>query len=497
MRMPDPNLSVTSVLPRISCKYAACRQKETQTLHAKSTGPLGGSRGNPLDPVRQVLRSPGQPLDPTTLAFFEPRFGRDFSKVRVHTDPGAAASAKAVNAQAYTIGSDLVFGAGRYTPRTDTGRQLLAHELAHFLQQRDTAPVLRRFGDPSQAPAVLSCPIADAIFPATDFLLFPNNVSELTPGQKSRLNAFAASWHAQGGGVAVRIDGFASEPGDQAYNWQLSCARALAVQTELLTPSDAATIGIPQGFLQVFMHGETSEFGDEAQNRRVTLFLPSVKPSEPPTPEQPEDQSPAEGGEKESVYHATRDVLRDFLVGTTLTDLILARDHPSHVYGPDHPWTMELQSHPHMAQVRDNIYSVLVQYCKEKSSGQTLPEKLPQLGGRDDFNLNTLSLGKNAIWFFNDALNWFSWGRSGQKSAYLFGSFRLAWYANAPTCNNGLGSTQVKFYAWDVAHVGSAIRVPKTDVPLINIGDQPLGPGLPLNDVPIAWYWTTQYIFSY
>ena len=295
MRMPDPNLSVTSVLPRISCKYAACRQKETQTLHAKSTGPLGGSRGNPLDPVRQVLRSPGQPLDPTTLAFFEPRFGRDFSKVRVHTDPGAAASAKAVNAQAYTIGSDLVFGAGRYTPRTDTGRQLLAHELAHFLQQRDTAPVLRRFGDPSQAPAVLSCPIADAIFPATDFLLFPNNVSELTPGQKSRLNAFAASWHAQGGGVAVRIDGFASEPGDQAYNWQLSCARALAVQTELLTPSDAATIGIPQGFLQVFMHGETSEFGDEAQNRRVTLFLPSVKPSEPPTPEQPEDQSPAKG----------------------------------------------------------------------------------------------------------------------------------------------------------------------------------------------------------
>ena len=55
----------------------------------------------------------------------------------------------------------------------------------------------------------------------------------------------------------------------------------------------------------------------------------------------------------------------------------------------------------------------------------------------------------------------------------------------------------VKFYAWDVAHVGSAIRVPMTDKPVIDIKDQPLGKGMPLNDVPIAWYWSTQYIFSY
>ncbi len=62
--------------------------------------------------VHDVLRSPGQPLDPSTRAFMEPRFGYDFSRVRVHDDSRAAKSAEAVNAQAYTVGNQLVFGAG-------------------------------------------------------------------------------------------------------------------------------------------------------------------------------------------------------------------------------------------------------------------------------------------------------------------------------------------------------------------------------------------------
>jgi hypothetical protein len=70
----------------------------------------------------------------------ESRFGRDFSKVRVHADLKAAESARAVNALAYTVGRDVVFGAGQYTPSTREGRQLLAHELAHVLQQRQSTP---------------------------------------------------------------------------------------------------------------------------------------------------------------------------------------------------------------------------------------------------------------------------------------------------------------------------------------------------------------------
>jgi len=81
------------------------------------------------------LQSSGQPLDTSTRAFMEDRFGHDFSKVRVHSDAGAARAARAVNAQAYTVGSQIVFAAGRYSPANGEGRRLLAHELAHVVQQ--------------------------------------------------------------------------------------------------------------------------------------------------------------------------------------------------------------------------------------------------------------------------------------------------------------------------------------------------------------------------
>ena len=85
--------------------------------------------------VHDVLRASGQPLDTATRAFMEPRFGQDFSRVRVHTDARAAESARAVNALAYTVGRDVVFGAGQYAPGTPEGHRLIAHELAHVMQQ--------------------------------------------------------------------------------------------------------------------------------------------------------------------------------------------------------------------------------------------------------------------------------------------------------------------------------------------------------------------------
>lgn len=75
--------------------------------------------------VHEVLRSPGHPLGIATRAFFENRFGRDFSRVRVHTDDAAAQSARAVNAAAYTVGANVVFGAGHFAPETTAGRRLL------------------------------------------------------------------------------------------------------------------------------------------------------------------------------------------------------------------------------------------------------------------------------------------------------------------------------------------------------------------------------------
>lgn len=77
----------------------------------------------------------GQPLSDSVRSYFEPRFGADFSQVRLHTDERAAKSAQELGASAYTLGQDVMLGEGRYAPETVAGRQLLAHELAHVVQQ--------------------------------------------------------------------------------------------------------------------------------------------------------------------------------------------------------------------------------------------------------------------------------------------------------------------------------------------------------------------------
>jgi uncharacterized protein DUF4157 len=105
---------------------------KVQTMHA------GGDHAHEATAppvVDEVLRSPGQPLEPATRSFMEDRFAHDFSNVRVHSDPKAAESAKSVNALAYTVGSDVVLGEGQHAQHTDSGRKLLAHELTHVVQQ--------------------------------------------------------------------------------------------------------------------------------------------------------------------------------------------------------------------------------------------------------------------------------------------------------------------------------------------------------------------------
>jgi hypothetical protein len=115
-----------------------CRAEHEGRLQRSGDG--RGAPGAVPDVVHEALDSPGHALDPATRAFMEPRFGYDFSRVRVHTDPLADESARAVDALAYTVGPDVVFAAGRYAPETDGGRELLAHELAHVRQQGGAGP---------------------------------------------------------------------------------------------------------------------------------------------------------------------------------------------------------------------------------------------------------------------------------------------------------------------------------------------------------------------
>jgi hypothetical protein len=119
---------------KCACEVTPEQGEETRgILQRKASGLTPAASIPPL--VHEVLRSTGRPLEPSTRAFIGPRFGHDFGRVRVHTDARAAESARQVNALAYTVGRDIVFAAGQFRPQSADGRQLIAHELAHVVQQ--------------------------------------------------------------------------------------------------------------------------------------------------------------------------------------------------------------------------------------------------------------------------------------------------------------------------------------------------------------------------
>jgi hypothetical protein len=115
------------------------KEEEEGKLMRKATSDSEISAAPPI--VDAVLGSQGAPLDASTRVFMESRFGFDFSKVRVHTGSMASDSARAVNAVAYTVGHDVVFAGGAFSPNTFEGKRLLAHELAHIVQQENLPEV--------------------------------------------------------------------------------------------------------------------------------------------------------------------------------------------------------------------------------------------------------------------------------------------------------------------------------------------------------------------
>jgi hypothetical protein len=131
-------------------------------IRRSATANAGAGASAAPHSVQQALSRPGRPLDGSVRTQMEARFGRDFSKVRIHSDREAAASADAIQARAYTVGNDVVFGDGAYSPETGDGRRLLAHELTHVVQGGDA--VVRR----QPAPAPTADPNAPQAPPTVD-----------------------------------------------------------------------------------------------------------------------------------------------------------------------------------------------------------------------------------------------------------------------------------------------------------------------------------------
>ncbi len=140
----------SSVVLRRAC--ASCEAEEDDKVTKRINpddeihGKLFGRPAAMTEALKHQIRGlgHGQPLPASERAFFEPRFGRDFGDVRVHSRPEAAAAANTLRARAFTHGSDIVFGAGEFSPGTRSGRQLLAHELTHVVQQKGGAPAIQR-----------------------------------------------------------------------------------------------------------------------------------------------------------------------------------------------------------------------------------------------------------------------------------------------------------------------------------------------------------------
>lgn len=149
MAMPDPELQrqpeneeeeetlltkplADQIIPVVQRQEESLENEELQSKTKPGETPMITPS---LESRISSLKGGGQPLNADVRSFFEPRFGHDFSHVRIHADSDASDTAKSVVARAFTLGKDIVFSSGQYTPGSEEGKKLLAHELTHVIQQ--------------------------------------------------------------------------------------------------------------------------------------------------------------------------------------------------------------------------------------------------------------------------------------------------------------------------------------------------------------------------
>src|SRR5690606_2435378 len=209
--------------------------------------------------VTKVLESAGEPLDPVTRSYFEPRFGLQLSGVRLHTDARANAAARAVAARAFTVGEHIVFAAGQHAAHRESGRRLLAHELAHVAQQASVGPnggLLQRKPDDGTAVCVEppALDIATVELPSSECMIdrrgltiwtarlwdFSRDETSLTPCHSAAIallvsdaETFAAQNPEIIGWSVTSITGHASPKGEEDHNESLALGRAASVHEEI------------------------------------------------------------------------------------------------------------------------------------------------------------------------------------------------------------------------------------------------------------------------
>ncbi|MCP4117251.1 MAG: DUF4157 domain-containing protein [Desulfobacteraceae bacterium] len=237
---------------------------------------------------------PGTPLSPSSRRFFEPRFGQDFSDVRVHTCDSAVEISRGLNAQALTYKNNIYFNRNKYAPETSSGKRLLAHELTHVVQQQgrnsESSPqscpfandspsrvkdMVQRACGPDEIGEPAGCTFDDREVTRPRYL-FVVDCDRFRPGNEDDLRRDARRIRQ---GDVVELHGIASIEGSPDYNLHLSCARALkagtVVEDVLRRRGVSATI-------RVFNHGGIR--GNREFQRSVVMNIRRAAPVQPPEP---------------------------------------------------------------------------------------------------------------------------------------------------------------------------------------------------------------------
>ncbi len=317
MRMPESNTESTTWASRSNPSITPLAQRQAEKRESLDA---------PSDMSSRItaLQGRGKPLPASIRNFFEPRFGHNFSDVRVHTDGQASELATRLHAKAFTLGSNVVFGSEQYSPETATGKRLLAHELTHTIQQgklidrgfssfsgsprskqeRETdnsasgeayviqssvsmsAPLLlQRVCGPTAISALASgCigrggDITDFGGSSENIYFFTVNCDDFQSGEEARMRRFASSITL---GDTVEIDGFASEEGPASYNEDLSCARANKALSII------TSVGVSRTqIIGLWKHGATPGLRPDRRSVVITVHRPEAEPEVAPTPAPP------------------------------------------------------------------------------------------------------------------------------------------------------------------------------------------------------------------
>ena len=267
--MPSP-----AIAPPMNPELAS-RSLEREADRAASDA-LGG-RGAEIDQRAEgggvgpdLSQSSGRPLDAGQREFFAAQFGHDFRDVRIHADARAAEAAADARARAVACGSDIAFAAGEYAPDTEGGRELLAHELAHTVQQGRGA-TSAQYKPPEGNKEGIGKKAPEEPFTVTtgkgteeEHFLFDHDSAEPAAGAAKVLEALLAQ---HSGTLIVDVHGYASSEGDATYNTNLAAHRAAAVERILLPM-------LPKGSqVELYSHGGTAAWGEGAENRRAGVHI--------------------------------------------------------------------------------------------------------------------------------------------------------------------------------------------------------------------------------